>query len=36
LNRALWVDENLIVTEAAEKIYAERPHLTVEIKEWLE
>lgn len=36
LNGILWVDDNLIVTETSEKFYAERPHLTVEIKEWLE
>ena len=33
LNGILWVDDNLIVTETAEKFYAERPHLTVEVKE---
>lgn len=35
LNGILWVDDNLIVTETSEKFYAEQPHLTVEVKEWL-
>lgn len=34
LNGILWVDDSLIVTETSEKFYAERPHLTVEIKYW--
>lgn len=34
LNGILWVDDNLIVTETSEKIYAEQPYLTVEVKEW--
>ena len=33
LNGILWVDDNLIVSETSEKFYAERPHLTVEVKE---
>ena len=35
LNGILWVDDNLIVTEVAEKFYSEQPHLTVtvEVKE---
>lgn len=36
LNGILWVDDNLIISLEAKKFYAERPHLTVEIKEWLE
>ncbi|WLW45066.1 RusA family crossover junction endodeoxyribonuclease [Limosilactobacillus fermentum] len=36
LNGILWTDDNCIVSWAADKFYAERPHLTVEIKEWLE
>lgn len=36
LNGILWVDDNLIISLESKKFYAERPHLTVEIKEWLE
>ena len=36
LNGIIWVDDNLIVSLAAKKCYAEEPHLTVEIKEWLQ
>ena len=36
LNGILWTDDNCIVSWAADKFYAEWPHLTVEIKEWLE
>lgn len=32
LNGILWVDDNLIVSLQADKFYAERPHLTVEIR----
>lgn len=32
LNGILWVDDNLIVSLEAKKYYAERPHLTVEIR----
>ncbi len=34
LNGILWADDNLIVSLEAKKYYAERPHLTVEVKEW--
>ena len=33
LNGIIWADDNLIVSLEAKKYYAERPHLTVEIKE---
>lgn len=36
LNGIIWADDNCIVSLAAEKYYAEDPHLIVEIKEWLE
>ncbi|MCT3427721.1 RusA family crossover junction endodeoxyribonuclease [Limosilactobacillus fermentum] len=36
LNGIIWADDNLIISLEAKKFYAERPHLTVEIKEWLE
>ena len=32
LNGILWVDDNLIISLEAKKYYAERPHLTVEIR----
>ena len=32
LNGILWVDDNLIVSLQAEKLYSERPHLVVEIR----
>lgn len=32
LNGILWVDDNLIISLEAKKFYAERPHLTVEIR----
>ena len=35
LNGIIWVDDNLIVSLQAEKLYSEQPHLTVEIKEQL-
>ncbi len=35
LNGILWVDDNLIISLEAKKFYSEKPHLTVEIKEWL-
>lgn len=33
LNGILWVDDNLIISLEAKKYYAERPRLTVEIRE---
>lgn len=36
LNGIIWADDNCIVSLAAEKHYAEDPHLIVEVKEWLE
>lgn len=35
LNGIIWTDDNCIVSLAADKFYSEKPHLTVEIKEWL-
>ncbi|QAR22386.1 RusA family crossover junction endodeoxyribonuclease [Limosilactobacillus fermentum] len=32
LNGIIWEDDNLIVSLQAEKLYSERPHLTVEIR----
>lgn len=32
LNGILWADDNLIISLEAKKFYAERPHLTVEIR----
>ncbi len=32
LNGIIWTDDNLIISLEAKKFYAERPHLTVEIK----
>lgn len=32
LNEIIWEDDNLIVSLQAEKLYSERPHLTVEIR----
>lgn len=32
LNGILWVDDNLIISLAAEKYYADKPHLIVEIR----
>ena len=32
LNGIIWVDDNLIISLEAKKFYAERPHLTVEIR----
>ncbi|MEK1438481.1 RusA family crossover junction endodeoxyribonuclease, partial [Limosilactobacillus fermentum] len=32
LNGILWVDDNLIVSLQAEKLYSELPHLVVEIR----
>ena len=34
LNGIIWSDDNCIVSLAAEKYYAEQPHLMVEVKEW--
>lgn len=34
LNEVIWTDDNCIVCLAAEKYYAEQPHLAVEVKEW--
>lgn len=34
LNGIIWIDDNCIVSLAAEKYYAEDPHLIVEVKEW--
>ncbi|MCT3429437.1 RusA family crossover junction endodeoxyribonuclease [Limosilactobacillus fermentum] len=34
LNGIIWADDNCIVSLAAEKYYAEDPHLVVEVKEW--
>ena len=34
LNGIIWADDNCIVSLAAEKFYAEEPHLIVEVKEW--
>lgn len=36
LNGILWADDNLIISLEAKKFYAEKPHLTVEIKEEVE
>lgn len=36
LNGILWVDDNCIVSLAAEKYYADKPHLVVEIREEVE
>lgn len=33
LNGIIWADDNLIISLEAKKVYAERPHLIVEIKE---
>ncbi|MES1079786.1 RusA family crossover junction endodeoxyribonuclease [Limosilactobacillus fermentum] len=33
LNGIIWADDNCIVCLAAEKFYADQPHLTVEVKE---
>ena len=32
LNGILWADDNLIISLEAKKFYAEKPHLTVEIR----
>ena len=32
LNGILWADDNLIISLEAKKLYAEQPHLTVEIR----
>ena len=32
LNGILWADDNLIISLEAQKLYAEQPHLTVEIR----
>lgn len=32
LNGIIWIDDNLIVSLEAKKFYAERPHLTVEVR----
>mgnify|MGYP001780014312 CR=1 FL=1 len=32
LNGIIWADDNLIISLEAKKFYAERPHLTVEIR----
>ena len=32
LNGILWADDNLIISLEAKKLYAERPHLVVEIR----
>ena len=36
LNGIIWDDDNCIVSLAAEKYYAEQPHLMVEVKEMSE
>ena len=36
LNGILWADDNLIISLKAKKLYAERPHLTVVIREEVE
>lgn len=36
LNGIIWTDDNCIVSLAAEKYYADKPHLVVEIREEVE
>ena len=34
LNGIIWVDDNLIVTEMAEKKYSDRPHIVIEVNKF--